>query len=225
MNDELTFDLNLYNTELKVFKKQSAVADYRLGDDGDAIGVYNFSINKSEAIVNGAIPDKDALVRAVTNALDESVNAEALVDEAIDYLAKSQGKFDKNITKKELFEVLGIDGSTPNVVGLKVKLQKGKTTAKKKNAQGEITHDVGITTLNRVLGKKASRPILRKKAETQDAIDRAELFAKETGILVGISSGANILASERWAIKNKPSGIVVTMLCDRGERYMSIYDS
>jgi len=173
MNDELTFDLNLYNTELKVFKKQSAVADYRLGDDGDAIGVYNFSVNKSEAIVNGAIPDKDALVRAVTNALDESVNAEALVDEAIDYLAKSQGKFDKNITKKELFEVLGIDGSTPNVVGLKVKLQKGKTTAKKKNAQGEITHDVGITTLNRVLGKKASRPILRKKAETQDAIDRA----------------------------------------------------
>jgi cysteine synthase A len=63
------------------------------------------------------------------------------------------------------------------------------------------------------------------RIKTQDAIDRAELFAKETGILVGISSGANILAAERWAIKNKPSGIVVTMLCDRGERYMSIYDS
>jgi len=200
-NDELTFDLNLYNTELKVFKKQSAVADYRLGDDGDAIGVYNFSINKSEAIINGSIPDKDALVKAVTNALDESVDAEALVDDAIEYLASNQGKFDKTITKKELFEVLGIDGSTPNIVGLKVKLQKGKTTKKVKNAQGEITHDVNITTLNRVLGKKESRPILSKKSKVEkekmkDAIDRAYEYiqAKPDGwsIDLGKSKNTNI---------------------------------
>ncbi len=59
---------------------------------------------------------------------------------------------------------------------------------------------------------------------TQDAIDRAKLFARETGILVGISAGANILASERWVKENNPFGIVVTMLCDRGERYMTIYN-
>ena len=59
--------------------------------------------------------------------------------------------------------------------------------------------------------------------KTEEAINRAKQFAQETGILVGISSGANILASERY-VKNKlMSGIVVTMLCDRGERYMSIY--
>jgi cysteine synthase A len=58
---------------------------------------------------------------------------------------------------------------------------------------------------------------------TSDAIERAQDFIKETGILIGISSGANILASERWVEDNKPKGIVVTMLCDRGERYMSIY--
>ena len=58
---------------------------------------------------------------------------------------------------------------------------------------------------------------------TSDAIQRAKDFTKETGILVGISSGANILASERWVEDNNPKGIVVTMLCDRGERYMSIY--
>lgn len=61
------------------------------------------------------------------------------------------------------------------------------------------------------------------KIKTQDAIDRAKRFAKETGILIGISSGANILASERWNRDNNPPGIIVTMLCDRGERYMSIY--
>ena len=59
--------------------------------------------------------------------------------------------------------------------------------------------------------------------KTDDAIARAKKFAQETGILVGISSGANILASERYVENRIISGIVVTMLCDRGERYMSIY--
>jgi len=59
--------------------------------------------------------------------------------------------------------------------------------------------------------------------ETEEAIERAKRFAKETGLLVGISSGANIVASERWIAKNNPFGNVVTMLCDRGERYLSIY--
>ena len=57
---------------------------------------------------------------------------------------------------------------------------------------------------------------------TEDAIDRAKKFSKETGILVGISSGANILASEQIS-KHITTGQIVTMLCDRGERYMSIY--
>lgn len=60
--------------------------------------------------------------------------------------------------------------------------------------------------------------------ETEAAILRAEEFAKNTGILVGISSGANLLASERYLENNEVEGIVVTMLCDRGERYMSIYN-
>ncbi len=61
------------------------------------------------------------------------------------------------------------------------------------------------------------------RVETSEAIERAKRFASETGILVGISAGANILASERWIEANDPLGTVVTMLCDRGERYMSIY--
>lgn len=59
--------------------------------------------------------------------------------------------------------------------------------------------------------------------KTDDAINRSKQFSKESGYLVGISSGAHILAAERWVKKNNPDGIVVTMLCDRGERYMSIY--
>tara|TARA_B100001750_G_scaffold229859_1_gene225743 strand:+ start:2375 stop:3301 length:927 start_codon:yes stop_codon:yes gene_type:complete len=59
---------------------------------------------------------------------------------------------------------------------------------------------------------------------TQDAKDRCKQLALNDGLLVGISSGANILAAEQWVEKNNPDGIVFTILCDRGERYTSILD-
>ena len=57
---------------------------------------------------------------------------------------------------------------------------------------------------------------------TEEAKERALRLAKENGLFVGISAGANVLASERWIEKNNPNGIVVTILCDRGERYFSV---
>ena len=60
--------------------------------------------------------------------------------------------------------------------------------------------------------------------KTADAIKRAKRLAKEKGLLVGISAGANVLAAERWVAKNNPEHPVVTILCDRGERYFSCYE-
>ena len=57
---------------------------------------------------------------------------------------------------------------------------------------------------------------------TEEAKERSLRLAKENGLFVGISAGANILASERWIKENNPNGIVVTILCDRGERYFSV---
>ena len=59
---------------------------------------------------------------------------------------------------------------------------------------------------------------------TQDAIERAKRLGREHGLLVGISAGANVLAAEKWIENNNPTGSVVTILCDRGERYLSIFD-
>lgn len=57
---------------------------------------------------------------------------------------------------------------------------------------------------------------------TQDAKDRAKRLAKENGLLVGISSGANILAAEIFLERNPNlKGDIITILCDRGERYIS----
>ena len=60
------------------------------------------------------------------------------------------------------------------------------------------------------------------EVKTEEAVERARRLAKENGLLVGISAGANVLAAERWIEEHSPEGIVVTMLCDRGERYMGI---
>ena len=57
---------------------------------------------------------------------------------------------------------------------------------------------------------------------TEEAKERSLRLAKEHGLFVGISAGANVLASERWIKQNNDDGIVITILCDRGERYFSI---
>ncbi len=55
---------------------------------------------------------------------------------------------------------------------------------------------------------------------SREAIDTTRWLARDRGILVGISSGANILAAKRikqkYGFKN-----VITVLPDRGERYLS----
>ena len=58
-----------------------------------------------------------------------------------------------------------------------------------------------------------------KKGSKQSSDSHAE----EQGILVGISAGANILGAERWLANNEIDGAAVTFLCDRGERYMSLF--
>jgi len=55
---------------------------------------------------------------------------------------------------------------------------------------------------------------------TEAAENRMKNFAKEKGLLVGISSGANLVAAEKYVQQFKPAGIIITMLCDRGERYL-----
>ncbi len=47
-------------------------------------------------------------------------------------------------------------------------------------------------------------------------------LAKEEGLLVGISAGANVAASIRLGLELGPDAHVVTMLCDTGERYFSL---
>jgi len=60
------------------------------------------------------------------------------------------------------------------------------------------------------------------KATGDDAFAAARALAREEGLLVGISAGANVWAAGEVARRPEMTGkVVVTVLCDTGERYLS----
>jgi cysteine synthase B len=59
------------------------------------------------------------------------------------------------------------------------------------------------------------------EVKTEDAENMVLRLAKEEGLFVGISSGANVVAAINLA-KTLPRGsVVVTILCDNGYRYVN----
>jgi cysteine synthase len=59
--------------------------------------------------------------------------------------------------------------------------------------------------------------------DDEDALETARLAARREGILAGISSGANIRAALALAARPELAGKrVVTIVCDSGERYVSL---
>ncbi len=58
------------------------------------------------------------------------------------------------------------------------------------------------------------------EVSTEEAVDACRDLARNAGLLVGVSSGGNVAAARRIA-ETKPDALVVTVLCDSGERYLS----
>ncbi|HUY17293.1 MAG TPA: cysteine synthase family protein [Acidimicrobiales bacterium] len=58
---------------------------------------------------------------------------------------------------------------------------------------------------------------------SDDAVREMRRLAREHGLLVGPSSGANMVAARRLRDELPASSVVVTILCDEGEKYLSEY--
>jgi S-sulfo-L-cysteine synthase (O-acetyl-L-serine-dependent) len=58
------------------------------------------------------------------------------------------------------------------------------------------------------------------EVETEDAQEMVRRLAREEGLFVGTSSGANVFGALRLAKTLEPGAVVVTILCDGGERYL-----
>ena len=53
-----------------------------------------------------------------------------------------------------------------------------------------------------------------------EAVERAKRLAKEEGIFSGMSSGGAATVALRLA-EQLESGVIVSIVCDRGDRYLS----
>ncbi len=78
---------------------------------------------------------------------------------------------------------------------------------------------IGAGFVPEVLNTKIYDEVIR--VTNEDAYATARRLARNEGLLVGISSGANVFAALKLAKKLGAGKNVVTILCDTGERYLS----
>ncbi len=112
----------------------------------------------------------------------------------------------------------------PNIKIIAVEPNKSAVLSGKKAGIHKI-QGIGAGFVPKVLNTDIYDEVIAVKYD--DAIDCARELAKNEGLLVGISSGANVHASKIIANrKENKNKIIVTILCDTGERYISngLYD-
>ena len=79
---------------------------------------------------------------------------------------------------------------------------------------------IGASFVPGVLDRSIYDEIMR--VEDKEAVAMTRRLTREEGLLVGISSGANVFASAKVGARLGLGKTVVTMLCDTGERYLSV---
>ncbi len=79
---------------------------------------------------------------------------------------------------------------------------------------------IGASFVPGVLNREIYDEVISVRDE--DAFRITERLSREEGLLVGISSGSNVWASIEVGKRLGPGCRVVTMLCDTGERYLSV---
>ncbi len=79
---------------------------------------------------------------------------------------------------------------------------------------------IGAGFIPEVLNQKIFDEVVR--VDDEDAFETSRQLAKNEGLLVGISAGANVWAATQVASRDENKGkTIVTILCDTGERYLS----
>ncbi len=79
---------------------------------------------------------------------------------------------------------------------------------------------IGASFVPSVLNRDIYDEVMSVRDE--DAFEMTRRLARDEGLLVGVSSGANVWAAVEVAKQLGPGKRVVTMLCDTGERYLSV---
>jgi len=82
-----------------------------------------------------------------------------------------------------------------------------------------LIQGIGAGFIPKILDRASYDEIMRIRGK--DAIEMTKKLAINFGLLFGISTGANVLASVELSKKMDSGEKIVTILCDTGERYLS----
>ncbi len=147
----------------------------------------------------------------------------------------------REITANEIIEVLGnnIDafvagiGTGGTITGIGEKLKQINKDTKIIGVEPSVSNTLSGNgqKVHKIpgLGPRFLPPIVNKKIIDElvkvtefEAYNMSKLLARKEGLLVGISSGANVYAAIKVAEKLGKGKTIVTILPDTGERYFSI---
>ena len=129
---------------------------------------------------------------------------------------------------KVKFVIAGI-GTGGTAVGLKTFLPKDVKVIGVEPAESPLFTQ-GVAGLHKIQGIGANfKPEICNEAnldriitvKSDDAIAEAKKLAKEQGVFVGISAGANLVAAKEIT-KEYPNDLIVVIIPDSGDRYLSV---
>lgn len=177
-------------------------------------GAYNKALELHKSIANSFIPSQfENLANKNTHRENTAIEILNDLDGKIDIFVAGFGTGGTisgvgEVLKEKFKDKVKIIGVEPAASPL---LSEGK-------AGGHKIQGIGANFIPEILNKEVIDEI--RTVSNEDAIATAKQLAIQNGLMVGISSGANVFVASAIA-KQNPNKIIVTMLNDTAERYLS----
>lgn len=177
-------------------------------------GAYNKALELHKSIANSFIPSQfENLANKNTHRENTAIEILNDLDGKIDIFVAGFGTGGTisgvgEVLKEKFKDEVKIIGVEPAASPL---LSEGK-------AGGHKIQGIGANFIPEILNKEVIDEI--RTVSNEDAIATAKQLAIQNGLMVGISSGANVFIASAIA-KQNPNKIIVTMLNDTAERYLS----
>lgn len=177
-------------------------------------GAYEKALSLHQEIANSFIPAQfENLANKQTHRENTAIEILNDLDGRIDFFVAGFGTSGT---------ISGVGEVLKEKLGDKVTIIAVEPAASPLLSQGQAgphkIQGIGANFIPEILNKEVIDEI--KTISNEDAINTAKELALKNGLMLGISSGANVFIASQIA-KANPDKIIVTMLNDTAERYLS----